>query len=58
MKYEYNQIYISFKDSLNHTVELNEMGNNGWELVTAVKVDEHNIMYLFKRTKLEKNILN
>ncbi len=49
MKYEYNQIYISFKESLDHREELNKMGNNGWELISSVKVDDHNIMYLFKK---------
>ena len=49
MKYEYTQVYISFKDSTNHIEQLNQFGQAGWEAISAVKVDEHNIMYLFKK---------
>lgn len=58
MKYEYNQIYFSFKDNgTNHIIKLNEFGNQGWEMVSAIKIDEHNIMYLFKKEKIEKTLL-
>lgn len=56
MKYEYNQIYISFKDNFDHREALNKVGSEGWELILSVKVDDHNIMYLFKREI--KNLLN
>lgn len=48
--YEYNQVYVSFRDDgTNHLQHLNKCGNEGWELVTAIKVDEHNVCYIFKR---------
>jgi len=58
MQYEYNQIYISYKDTLDHRETLNNMGKEGWELISSVKVDEHNIMYLFKRELKQKTLLN
>lgn len=57
MQYEYNQIYISFKEDLDHREMLNKMGSDGWELVLGVKVDDHNIMYIFKREKIKKEML-
>lgn len=56
MNYEYNQIYISFKDNFDHRETLNKAGREGWELISSAKVDDHNIMYLFKREL--KNLLN
>lgn len=58
MKYEYNQIYISFKESYDHLKTLNLMGEDGWNLISSAKVDDHNIMYLFKREKTGKTLLN
>jgi len=57
MKYEYNQTYLSFKDGLNHLETLNMLGNNGWEIISSTKIDEHNIMYLFKRELRETKTL-
>ena len=49
-KFEYNQLYISFKsDGTNHLEQLNIFGKEGWELTSCVKVDIDNILYIFKR---------
>jgi hypothetical protein len=59
MKYEYTQTYFSFKDDgTNHSEKLNEFGNQEWELISSLKIDDHNIMYLFKREKQTKTLLN
>ena len=56
--YEYTQLYISFKDGSNHTKELNNMGHDGWDLISCVKIDDANIMYVFKRDTTTKTLLN
>ena len=56
-KFEYDQLYMSYSDDgTNHLDKLNSFGDKGWELVTALKIDEHNICYIFKRRK-EKTLL-
>ena len=59
MQYEYTQMYFSFKDDgTNHLDKLNKLGKEHWELVSIVKIDHENIMYIFKRELQTKNLLN
>ena len=38
MKYEYNQIYISFKENFDHRETLNLMGDDGWNWYQVQKL--------------------
>lgn len=51
MKYEYKSEYKDncFEDSVTETSWLNEMGNEGWELVRASQRTSSSRIYYFKR---------
>jgi hypothetical protein len=58
-KYEYHQLILSFRDDgANHTAKLNEQGILGWELMSSIKIDEHNVCYIFKRASQGRTLLN
>lgn len=56
-KFEYNQLYLSFTDGTNHVPDLNKFGNDGWELISTVKIDAENVLYIFKREATGKTLL-
>lgn len=56
-KFEYNQLYLSFTDGTNHVSDLNQFGDDGWELIASVKIDAENVLYIFKRERTKKTLL-
>lgn len=51
-KWDYDYVKINARSVIN-MVRLNELGNDGWELISVVALPEANIYYL-KREKVEK----
>lgn len=57
-RFEYNQLYISFQtDGTNHLEQLNSFGKDGWELISCVKIDGDNVLYIFKREISDKTVI-
>lgn len=52
-KWEYDEVLVN--DYLSNSLFLNEMGENGWELVTVVPLKENRsitkLRYIFKKEK-------
>lgn len=55
MKYEYHIRYWNKPDLGEVGPVLNQLGNEGWELVSVTTTDHHQTTYYFKREK--KNVL-
>jgi len=52
-KWEYNILGIK-KHSTDKLANLDDLGDNGWELVSVLDVSDTVRMYYFKREKTEK----